>query len=735
MIASFAGVLVRHARLVLVLGVLALVAAVYVGIGAFGKLQSEGFTDPDAESTLAADVVDEQFGGSADLVFLVDAGAAGVDSPAAATGGADLTARLAADPDLDWVVSYWQAGAESMRSDDGAQALVVAKLADDAAASDVVDRYEGELGEPADLEVTVGGPAASAEDVTSQVEQDLFAAEMVAVPLILFCLVLAFGSVMAALLPLVVGAIAIMGTFAELSVLGGVTDVSVFAINLTTALGLALGIDYALLMVSRFREELSLGRPVPDAVARTLATAGRTIVFSGLAVSAALAVLLLFPLYFLRSFAYAGVGVVAIAVAGAVIVLPAVLALLGHRVNAVKLPWARSVTRGSESQFWGRLAVRVMRRPVLAGGAVVVLLVAAAAPLLQVSFGTPDDRVLPTSAPSRQVGDALRADFGRNDLTPVDVVTIGALDAAEVSEYAATLSTLPAVDRVESSGGVFVAGELVGDNPAGPTMSAPAAEQISVVTAADARSTEARDLVDDVRSASPPADDVAVLVGGETAVLVDSLEAIGDRLPIAATLIVLTTFVILFLFTGSVVQPLRALVSNVLTLGATLGLMVVVFQEGLGSSLLGFTPVPLDMAMLVLLFCIVFGLSTDYEVFVMSRIKERRDAGASVESATVHGLAHTGRIVTVAAALIAIVFFSFLTSQVSFLQLFGLGAGLAILVDATLIRGVLVPASMRLLGERSWYAPRFLRRLHSRVGISEAEPDGSQPQMDYSQAR
>ncbi len=266
---------------------------------------------------------------------------------------------------------------------------------------------------------------------------------------------------------------------------------------------------------------------------------------------------------------------------------------------------------------------------------------------------------------------------------------------------------------------MFVDGGPVPDAPPAQGMSAPSAERLTVAIDADPRSAAAQDLVGDVRAVTPPAG-VVTLVGGETATLVDSLDAVSDRLPLAAGLIVLTTLVILFLFTGSIVQPVRAVISNVLTFGATLGLLVLVFQEGYGSSLLGFTPIPLDMAMIVLLFCIVFGLSTDYEVFMMSRIKERHDAGASVEESTIYGLTHTGRIVTVAAALIAIVFFSFLTSQVSFLQLFGLGAGLAILIDATLVRGVLVPASMRLLGRWSWYAPKALKRVHGRVGLREA---------------
>jgi putative drug exporter of the RND superfamily len=714
MLGHFATFVVRHARLVLAAFFVAVAAVAVLGFGAFAKLQTGGFDDPAAESTAAAELLEERFGGESDLVFLVRADAGTVDEGPAAEAGAALSDRLAADPNLSHVTSYWTTGAQSMKSVDGTQALVVANIADGNSGS-IADKYSGDAGA---VEVIVGGPAVAGDDIDGQVGADLALAESIAVPVILVLLVVAFGSVVAALLPLVVGTIAIMGTFGELSVLGSATDVSIYAINLTTALGLGLGIDYALLMVSRYREELAAGRAVPDAVVRTVETAGRTILFSGLAVAAALAALLVFPLYFLRSFAYAGIGVVAIAVAGAIVALPALLAVLGTRVNAGSLPWLRR-PRSAAAPFWGRLAARAMRRPLLAGGAVVALLVAAALPLLSVEFGTPDDRVLPTSAASRQVGDAIRDGFASNDTTAIDVVTTGPVDPAPLAEYASQISTLSAVDRVDSSAGAFVDGDLVDQSSVNAAFSAGGSERLAVVTSADAKSQTAKDLVGDVRRAADP-EGVDALVGGASAALVDSLAAIGDRLPLAIAMVALATFVVLFLFTGSIVQPLRALVCNALTLGATLGIMVLVFQEGFGSSVLGFTPQPLDMSMLVLLFCIAFGLSMDYEVFVISRIKERHDAGATVEEATIHGLAHTGRIVTTAAALIAVSFFAFLVSEITFLQLFGLGAGLAILIDATLVRGVLVPASMRLLGEWSWYAPSGLRRVHARIGLAEA---------------
>src|SRR5919106_549388 len=345
MLGALARFVVGHARLVLAGSVVALIGLTVLGVGAFGKLQSEGFNDPAADSTLAAEVIEEHFDDDADLVFVVDAQGRSVDDPAVASAAFALSAEMSADPELSQVVSYWQTGAPTLASTDGTQALVVADLVGDDAAA-VSDRYSGDH---ADLDVTIGGPAIVGEDVPDQVGRDLAVAESIAVPVIVVLLILAFGSLVAALLPLAIGMLAILGTFGVLSVLAEMTDVSVFAINLTTGLGLALGIDYALLMVSRYREELSGGASVRNAVVRTVETAGRTILFSGLAVSAALAALLLFPLYFLRSFAYAGVGVVVIAVLGAVIVLPALLAVLGTKVNAGALPWAQSITRGGQS--------------------------------------------------------------------------------------------------------------------------------------------------------------------------------------------------------------------------------------------------------------------------------------------------------------------------------------------------------------------------------------------------
>jgi len=720
---------VRRARLVLALALVILLVSVALGIGAFGALSNGGFDDPDSDSSRAQVLLDRDFGGQPNMIFLVRAREGDVDAPAVVASGTALADRLAAEPGITGVTSYWGTGAPALRSTDGTDALVLATVTGDvdtqaARATELLEAY-AEVDDEA-TKVLIGGLLGT--DIGGEVEGDIAVAESIAVPLTLILLLVAFGAVVAALLPLAIAFIGIFGTFAVLFVVTRFTDVSVFAINITTALGLGLGIDYALLMVSRFREELAGGAAVPDAVTRTVATAGRTIAFSALAVAAALSALLVFPVYFLRSFAYAGVAVTLISALAALVLLPALLAVLGHRVNAGRLPFLR--VRGSEAPVWGRIAGFVMRRPVITAVPVIAVLLLAATPLLGVTFGTPNDQVLRADAPSHQVGDALRTGFASNATATIDLIASAApgsaagsrggdIDDAALVSYAASLSTLPGVVRADSSAGSFADGASTapGVDPAGLT--AGGRERISLASDLDPTGAAAQDLVRDVR-ALPAPDGTTVLVGGSSAALIDAKAAIAGSLPLAGAVIVLTTLVLLFLFTGSVVQPLRALVGNLLTLGATLGVAVWIFQEGNLADVLNFTPTPTDTAMPVLVFCIAFGLSMDYEMFLMSRIKELHESGVGTAAAVTLGLARTGRIVSTAAALIAVSFFAFITSGVSFIQLFGLASGLAILLDATLVRGVLVPASMRLFGRHSWYAPAPLRRVHRRFGISDA---------------
>ncbi|GAA0319524.1 MMPL family transporter [Streptomyces polychromogenes] len=708
----------RRPRLVLLAALVFLVLSAVFGAGATGRLKSQGYDDPRSESSRAARLLAEHAGAAPNLILVAEARTGSVDDPAARGAGEALTARLAAEPYVSGVTSYWSAPAGAgLRGRDGRAAMLVAHLdGEGERLGERARRLSEELSTPAGdagqaLNVHVGGSAVVDAELQDVSESDLKRAEAVVLPGTLVLLVLVFGSVVAAALPLLIGVLAIAGTLLVLSLLGGVTDVSVFALNLTTALGLGLGIDYGLLVVSRFREELAAGHAPREAAVRTVRTAGHTIGFSAATVAAALATLLVFPPYFLRSFAYAGIAVVAIAAVSAMTVLPALLALLGERVNAWPVPWRRRARSGARSRLWEGLARIVVRRPLLAALPVIGLLLVLAAPFAHAGFATPDDRALPVSSAARQTGDLVREGFDPQGASALTVVVSGAVSASERADYALRLSQLPQVARVTGPGVGFrqglpepAPGSAPGAPPAGAGAAGTAPEQLSVVPLADPRSSAAQRLVHDVRATPAPAG-TSVLVGGPSAVLVDAKATVGARLPLALYLIALTTFGLLLGFTRSLLLPLKAIALNALSLAAVLGAMVWIFQSGHLRDLLGFTPGPLSTTMPVLLFCIVFGLSVDYEVFVLARIKEAHEAGEDNAGSIVTGIARTGGIVTTAGALLAFTLLSFGTSQVSLLQFFGIGAGLGVLLDATLVRGVLVPALMRLAGAWNWWAP------------------------------
>lgn len=704
MLDALARFVLRRRRFVLV-ATAALVAAMAVlATGAFSVLKSGGFDNPSSGSSRAAAVLDRDFGGQANLLLLLTpTDGRSLDSPQVAKEAGSITHGLAGRDDVTAVHSYWSDHSAGLRSKDAKSALITLHVDGDEKASKdtsaaIIDRYAQD--HPA-VEVQAGGELGVGHDMAKQTGIDLTLAESIAIPLTMILLFFVFGSLLAASLPLIIGLIAMAGTFAELALLGRMTDVSIYAVNLTTALGLGLAIDYSLLMVNRFREEVQHGADIESAVRTTMKTAGRTVLFSSATVAVALAAMVVFPLYFLRSFAYAGVGVVVIAMLAAVIVLPALLATFGAKVAKGRRKQSRNV---GESNFWHKTATGVMRRPVAVAVAVVGVLLFLGSPFLHISFGSPDDRVLPTSANSRQVGDVLRTEYNSNAASTIYAVINGDSSRTDVARYAAELRALPHVAKVS-----------------GPVESRGASSSYLAITGpVDASSAASQQLVRDIRAVDAPGDNEA-LVGGATAKLVDSKQAIASGLPWAIAWIALTTFVLLFLFTGSVVLPLKALLLNVLSLSAVLGAMVWIFQDGHLSGLLGFTATPLDTSMPILLFCIAFGLSMDYEVFLLSRIKELHDKGADTREAVAGGLARTGRIVTTAAALLAITFFAFGTAQTSLLQLFGIGTGIAIVLDATLIRGLLVPSFMRLAGDANWWAPAPLRRLHARFGLSDAD--------------
>jgi RND superfamily putative drug exporter len=739
----------RRRRLILVAAVAFLPLAAVVGGNVKEHLSAGGFTDPSSESARAARLLESRFKtGAPNLVVLVTArrgtggvpptGAAGaatnspgasVDDPAVEAAGLDLARRLAAEPGVRGVKSYWQLlHAPPLRSQDGRSALILGQVpGDEDAVRDTTKgfaaRYHVTTGP---ITAELGGPGEVFRQIEDQAQRDLRRAERLSLPLTLLLLVLVFGSGVAAGLPLAVGALAVVGTFLVLRVITALTDVSIFALNLTTAMGLGLAIDYSLFIVSRYREELRAGYEPDRAVLRAMQTAGRTVAFSALTVAVSLGALLVFPLPFLRSFAYAGVGVVATAAAGALVVLPALLAVLGRRIDRLALFHPRP--KAVEDGFWYRRARAVMRRPVTVVVVVTAVLVLLGVPFVHLDAGLADDRVLAPGASVRRVGDAIRAGFSSKEGAALAVVSRAEFDAGapgrgdEIDRYAKALSALPGVARVDAATGFYLFGSsLLGPGELSRRFVAPGrGTWLSVVPSVEPLSPAGERLVRAVRRTPAP---FPVIVGGDSARLVDGKAALARRLPLALALVAVSTFVLLFLMVGSLLVPVKALALNVLSLSATFGSLVFVFQEGHFARALHFTPTgTISVFTPVLLFCIAFGLSMDYEVFLLSRIKEEVDLGHDNDDAVAVGLERTGRIVTAAALLLAVVFVAFATAQVSVVKVFGVGLALAVLVDAFLIRATLVPAFMRLAGRANWYAPRSLRRFHLRYGIWETEP-------------
>ncbi|MCU1658506.1 MAG: rane protein, partial [Pseudonocardiales bacterium] len=549
-----------------------------------------------------------------------------------------------------------------------------------------------------------------------------------------------FGSFVAALLPLAVGLSSIIGTMAILRGLASLTDVSIYALNMTTAMGLALAIDYSLFVVSRYREEIRAGAPADDAIRITMRTAGRTVLFSALTVGLALAAMLVFPVYFLRSFAYAGIAVVGLATVAALLLLPALLTVLGTRVDALDLrAAARRVLRRPaptvkpvEQSFWYRFATAVMRRALPIGLLVTAILVGLGLPFLHARFGYPDDHVVPKTQAVHQVGDDLRNRFSTNAGSTISIVAADTSSApAALDSYATAVSRVSDITSVSSASGTYVGGRRVAAGD--PTKTAGHASYFDLQTGADAQSDRAKQVLTDLRRVPAP---WRVQFTGQTAINQDSLHSLAVTMPIAIVLIALATFVVLFLFTGSIVLPIKALILNTLSLSATFGAMVWVFQEGhLGSLFPDLTTTGyLVPTMPPLMFCVAFGLSMDYEVFLLSRIRESwLESGrtsADNTRAVALGLGRTGRIVTAAALLMAIVFAAIANARVSFMMLFGTGLTLAVLMDATIVRGVLVPAFMRLAGRWNWWAPKPLARLHQRFGLAESPADLAAPSRD-----
>ncbi len=707
--------LYRRRRVALGLTLVLVAFAAVWGTGVFGKLSSgDNFTPPASQSQREANQADQVFGrNDADVVVLYRSASMTVGDPGYRQA---VTAALSGLPraDVARVTTYWSTGSPSLVSADRHATYAVLQLtgAGDAARHTTYDAIKTELA-PASLAASgvtarVGGNVPMEVAINNEVTADIAKAEGFSMPVLLILLMVIFGSLAAASLPVAIGGVAILGSFTVLRLLTMATTVSIYSVNITTILGLGLGIDYGLFMVTRFREELHRQPTVEQAVARTVATAGRTVAVSGVTVAVALTSLMLFPEDFLRSMGYGGVATVAVDMLAALTVLPALLAVLGYRVNALRV--RRSVNRSAREETsgaWYRLAHSVMRRPAVYATVIVIGLLALGAPFLRISWGGTDARTLPAASTVRQVSQTLASDFPVNSTAPIEALvtlpgTSGAATALDA--YLHRVEAIPGVT------GAQVTGLKTGT------------ARVDIGYAPAPVSSVARHIVTQIRDITPPPG-ATVLVGGITAGLVDELASLGATLPWMALLVGVSTFVLLFLAFGSVVLPLKAIVMNVLSLSATFGVVVWIFQWGHLSGLLRFTPTgSIDPTMPILMLAIIFGLSMDYEVFLLSRIRERYDQTGDNTASVASGLQRTGGLITSLALLLIIVVGAFSASGITFIKLMGVGMIVALLVDATVVRVLLVPATMRLLGRANWWAPRPLRRLYARYGIKEEIP-------------
>ena len=711
MLGRLATFIVRRPKVVLASVLVVLGISIVFGGSVSEKLGVGGFTDPKSESTQADDFLDQHFGTTSNLVIQVAPRDGTVDHPTVTAVADKVRQLVVAEPQAKVVRSFVDPSAADLRSRDGRSGLILVHVggtADEAAAT--ASRIIAHL--PADPTATVraGGALGVQQEIRDRVKHDLKISESIAVPISLAVLVIVFGGLIAAFLPVVVGITSIVTTLLMLLLMTKVTDVSVHALTVATAFGLGLSIDFGLLMVSRFREERDNGKDHQSAIIATVTTAGRTIIFSAATVTLAMTGLLVFPTYFLRSVGITATVVVILSALSAIVVLPALLALLGKRIDAVALV-RRKVPLSANSAFWERFARAVTRRPLWYALPVVAVLLGLGIPFLSVRLALPDERALPSDSNARVLSDSLRNDYA---LDPSQAITLVApTNAGALTNLAVEVSRMNDVVLVNGPVGRYDHGLLVGGQP--PTSGQSGASYAFVYLSVEAQSDAAQQLVHDIRGRIT---DHQVEVGGPTATLIDSRGAIGDRLPWAILLIAVATFILLFLFTGSIVVPLKALTLNLLVLSAVLGIMVWIFQDGHLASILGITPAPLNMSMVVLLCSIAFSLSVDYEIFLLSRIKEARDSGLSNNEATVVGLGRVGRIISSAALLLTITLVSF-ASGLSFMKMFGIGTALAVVIDATVIRGVVVPAFLRVAGDLNWWAPRPLKWLHARIGFSE----------------
>ncbi len=700
MLERIGGLTWHHPRKVLVAAFLFAAAAAFFGHDVEHHLKAAGFTDPASESERAGETLAGDLGFSAEsgLVVLVRAS----DDAPLDTDDPEVQAeveRLAEElRGAAYVGNVTATPAEDGRSLVLAAQLTTTDIEDEGGLADesVRERVRSDL-----LDVSYGGFASSFNEVNDQTREDLTNAELIAFPILAVLLLIVFRSVVAAAVPLVIGVLSILGTLLTLRVMAGVVDTSLFALNIATALSLGLAVDYALLMVSRYREEVERVGATREAHRRTVATAGRAALFSGLTVAGAMAALVLMPQRFLYSVGVAGATVGILSAAMALLVVPAMLAVLGPRINALSI--RRGPTVSESSDRWLRLARWVMRRPVLVAVGTTAVLLALAAPLVGTHLTGPSAQAVPPGQQSYATNEYIEDHYGREVTEGVSLTATGGTSDAALADLAAEIAAVPHV------------AEVAPFTRAGP--------DVAFTTASlegPALDDESQQAIRDIRGLHPPADG-DVLVSGNTARFIDEKSSLLDNAPLVVGLIVLMTIVLLFLLTRSVLLPLKTLLMNALTLAACLGILVLIFEHRFLVDLLDYPgPYAVEVTSLVFLFAVTFALATDYAVLVIARIKELRDSGLSNDEAVALGVARTGRIISAAALMIAVVFAAFAVSPVFFMKQIAVGMALGVIIDATIVRALLVPSLMRLLGEANWWAPPFLRRLHDLVGIRES---------------
>jgi uncharacterized membrane protein YdfJ with MMPL/SSD domain len=690
----------RRGKGVVIAAVAFSILAGALGAGVADRLDPYGADDPDTESVKADERLEDAGYRETGVIVLVDG--VDVDSAADRERIQALEEEVGADEDVIDVASFYTTGSRDFVSSDGSSTYLSVRLAptDDGDIQDAGERIADELAdEPG---VTVGGGAVAQQQANEQVEEDLRTAELYAFPILFLLSLLFFRSLVAAALPLLVGGLTIVSTMLMLSVAAELGSISVFALNLVIGLGLGLAIDYSLFIVSRYREEIAKTGPGLAAMRRTMATAGRTVLFTSLTVAGAIASLLIFPQRFLYSMGIGGTLVALIAAAVALIVLPAILAVLGTRVNSLSPDFlqrrAHRDARAAQEGFWYRLSQVVMRFPARIAIASAAFLIALGIPFFGIQFTAVDAQVLPESASAHRVDDALRADFPPFRDTPIQLaVSGGPEEARRVADEAQGLQGVAEVrPPVELEGGNSI---------------------VEVISDTAPLSDSSQDLVSELRALPGDAQ-----VSGFSAGFVDLKDSLANHLPLMLAIVISVTLVVLFAFTGSVILPLKQILMNLLGLSAVFGILVFVFQDGRLESFLGYSSQgALEATQPLFLFVVAFGLSTDYGVFLLSRIKEAYDGGVPNSEAVAIGLERTGRIVTAAALLFSVAIGAFVTSEMIFIKELGLGTALAVLIDATIVRALLVPSLMELLGEWNWWAPKPLKRLHDRLGFSESE--------------